>query len=155
MKDFKHFGFKFKGISSCNYTAIWSNLTTVRFGDKEIKELPADKAEFYDVSLGNRCHTGKCNFCLVPETHILTNEGDKYITDIKTEDLVFSYNECSGDIELKKVDQVFERVYEGELIEVVTEIGTLRLTPNHKIYTRNRGWIEACNLQVSDELLEF
>ena len=91
----------------------------------------------------------------MPETHILTNEGDKYITDIKTEDLVFSYNECSGDIELKKVDQVFERVYEGELIEVVTEIGTLRLTPNHKIYTRNRGWIEACNLQVSDELLEF
>ena len=68
---------------------------------------------------------------------------------------MFSYNECSGDIELKKVDQVFERVYEGELIEVVTEIGTLRLTPNHKIYTRNRGWIAACNLQVSDELLEF
>ena len=65
MKDFKHFGVRFKGISSCNYTAIWSNLITIRLGDKEIKELPADKAEFYDVSLGNKCVTGKCPWCYV------------------------------------------------------------------------------------------
>ena len=65
MKDFKHFGVRFKGISSCNYTAIWSNLITIRLGDKEIKELPADKAEFYDVSIGNKWFTVKCKCCVV------------------------------------------------------------------------------------------
>lgn len=77
MKNFNHFGIKFKGISNCNYTAIWNNLITIRFGDKEIKELPADKAEFYDVSLGNRCHTGKCNFC-----YVSSNPNGEYYTNV-------------------------------------------------------------------------
>lgn len=77
MKNFNHFGIKFKGISNCNYTAIWNNLITIRFGDKEIKELPANKAEFYDVSLGDKCVTGKCPFC-----YVSSNPNGEYYTNV-------------------------------------------------------------------------
>lgn len=58
MKNFDHFGVKQRRILSCNYTAIWKNLVTIRLGREEIKELPPDKAEFYDVSLGSYCNLG-------------------------------------------------------------------------------------------------
>lgn len=77
MKNFNHFGIKFKGISNCNYTAIWNNLITIRLGDKEIKELPANKSEFYDVSLGDRCVTGKCSFC-----YVSSNPNGEYYTNV-------------------------------------------------------------------------
>lgn len=77
MKNFNHFGIKFKGISNCNYTTIWNNLITIRLGDKEIKELPANKSEFYDVSLGDRCVTGKCSFC-----YVSSNPNGEYYTNV-------------------------------------------------------------------------
>lgn len=65
MDSFKHFGMKRRIVPECNYNAIWSNLKTIRLGEGVAKELPPDNAEFYDVSLGNKCTTGKCPFCYV------------------------------------------------------------------------------------------
>lgn len=65
MKDFKHFGIKKRVFPNHNYNAIWSNLKTVRLGEGVAKELPPEYSEFYDVSLGNKCQTGKCSFCYV------------------------------------------------------------------------------------------
>ncbi len=48
-----------------NYNAIWNNLQTLRLGEGHAKELPPEYSEFYDVSLGTVCTTGKCNFCYV------------------------------------------------------------------------------------------
>lgn len=61
MKDFSHFGTKIRKFPDCNYTAIWNNLKTIRLGNN-ISELPADKAEFYDISLGTKCSL-QCPFC--------------------------------------------------------------------------------------------
>lgn len=65
MKDFKHFGIKRRVFPDHNYNAVWSNLKTIRFGEGVAKELPPEFSEFYDVSLGNKCVTGKCPFCYV------------------------------------------------------------------------------------------
>ena len=64
MKDFKHFGVKRRFFPENNYNAFWFNLKTTRFGEGVAKELSADKAEFYDVSLGTKCNAG-CDFCYV------------------------------------------------------------------------------------------
>lgn len=61
MKDFSHFGTKIRKFPDCNYTAVWNNLKTIRLGNN-ISELPADKAEFYDISLGTKCNL-QCPFC--------------------------------------------------------------------------------------------
>lgn len=65
MKNFKEFGIKRRFYPENNYNAIWFNLKTVRLGEGQATELPPEYSEFYDVSLGNKCSTGKCNFCYV------------------------------------------------------------------------------------------
>jgi len=62
MKNFRHWGVKTRKFPDYNYHAIWSNLKTLRLGEGVAKELPADKAEFYDVSLGTKCNL-ECPFC--------------------------------------------------------------------------------------------
>lgn len=60
----KWVGIKVREMKDYNYKAIWNNLTTVRMDMGEVKELPANYSEFYDVSLGTLCNAG-CNFCYV------------------------------------------------------------------------------------------
>lgn len=77
MKDFKYFGVKRRVFSECNYNAIWYDLKTIRLGEGVATELPADQAEFYDVSLGTKCTTGKCPFC-----YVAANPNGEYYQDI-------------------------------------------------------------------------
>ena len=57
MKDFNHWGLKRRVFPDYNYNAIWSpNLNTIRLGEGVAKELPADKAEFYDVGINTLCN---------------------------------------------------------------------------------------------------
>lgn len=79
MKDFKHFGTKIRRIAECDYIAIWKNLVTIRLGEKDFKELPPDRAEFYDVSLGNCCRTGRCDFC-----YVASDPNGRYYDDVCT-----------------------------------------------------------------------
>ena len=143
-----------------NYNAVWHDLRTLRLGKGVAEELEPDRSEFYDVGINTKCNAGidgslGCEFCLPPNTKILTSKGEESIENIKVNDLVFSYNEDTGNIELKKVSQLFSRKYEGELIEIETENSTVRMTPNHKVFTENRGWVEAGKLNVDDIILSF
>lgn len=65
MKNFKDWGVKQRRFSDHNYNALWFNLKTVRLGEGKALSLPAEYPEFVDVSLGDKCQTGKCNFCYV------------------------------------------------------------------------------------------
>ena len=143
-----------------NYNAVWHDLRTLRLGKGVAEELEPDRSEFYDIGINTKCNAGidgslGCEFCLPPNTKILTSKGEESIENIKVNDLVFSYNEDTGNIELKKVSQLFSRKYEGELIEIETENSTVRMTPNHKVFTENRGWAEAGKLNVDDIILSF
>lgn len=111
-------------------------------------------SENTDVKLTNKCSQG-CVFCLLGDEHIQTTTGEKEIKDIHDGDIVFSFNEKDGNLELKPVIETYCRDYDGYLIEIETENGKLICTPNHKVYTKNRGYIEAGDLQLSDELLYY
>lgn len=77
MKDFKHFGLKKRVFDDHNYNAIWNNLKTLRLGKGVAKELPPEYSEFYDISIGNKCVTGKCDFC-----YVSSNPDGQYYEDI-------------------------------------------------------------------------
>ena len=64
MKDFTNFGVRVREISEYNYKAVWYNLKTVRVGKEEIKELPCDRSEFYDIAINDKCNSA-CDFCYV------------------------------------------------------------------------------------------
>ena len=77
MKDFKHFGVKRRTFPDHNYNAIWCNLKTIRTGKGVAKELPPELSEFYDVSIGNTCTTGRCPFC-----YVASNPNGRFYEDI-------------------------------------------------------------------------
>lgn len=83
MKDFNHWGLKRRVFPDYNYNAIWSpNLKTIRLGEGVAKELPADKAEFYDVGINTLCNA-ECPFCYVSASHKGINYPDICETWVK------------------------------------------------------------------------
>lgn len=64
-----------------NYHAIWHKLQTIRIGKGKASELEPEYSEFFDVSLGNRCQTGKCPWCYVnssPNGQYYTNVSETW-----------------------------------------------------------------------------
>lgn len=101
------------------------------------------------------------NPCLTGDTIVKTKEGDMQLKDIvenyKNKNIeVLTYNEDNKSVEYKSVYFGALTRKNANIIEIETEDGTkLKLTPDHKVYTENRGWIEASKLLETDILLEI
>lgn len=137
-----------------NYRGIWFNGKTIRIAIDPSKPIIELKwPEFWDVKITDRCQ-GKCSWCAHPDTLIGTKKGKKKISEIKTNDVLFTYDEENNKIETQIVETVLSRKYDGNLIVIELENNQkIKITPKHKIYTKNKGWIEAGNLNEEDDLL--
>jgi hypothetical protein len=92
--------------------------------------------------------------CFKGDTLISTEHGEKEIRDIVCGELVWSYNFESGEKELKPVERVYEnRTKSDKLIKITLENDRIiECTPNHELYTTNRGWVCAKDLTEDDDL---
>ena len=93
-------------------------------------------------------------------TLVLTSIGLVKIKNIKPNDEVWSYNEETKERELKKVKQVFRnKTKEWLHLKVVNEETQKEenktCTKSHRIYIRNKGWIEAINILDNDIVLMY
>lgn len=102
------------------------------------------------------------NPCLTGDTIVKTSDGDMRLDEIvqKYENgesvQVASYNTETDTVEYKDVYNGLLTRENANIIQIETEDGnTIKLTPDHKVYTENRGWIEAANLLETDILLEI
>lgn len=140
---------------TANYSSVFFNGKTIRNPIDSTKPITELKyPEFYDVSLGNKCETGKCPWCVIGSSLVKTIDGDLPIEQIHSGQLVYTSNE--GNRALHPVSQIHKRLYDGELILIEMENGnTMSITPNHKVCTKTRGWIEAENLFLTDEIVSF
>lgn len=108
--------------------------------------------ENIDVKLTDKCSIG-CPFCFVEDTEISIDTETKKIQDINIGDVVQSYNEDTNQFEPRKVIQTYKRPYSGKLIIIELENGNvIKCTPNHKIYTTNRGWVTADSISENDDI---
>lgn len=147
-------------INNIEFMPIYKNgnyLVTILNDGTKIRQTKDDEfipafAENCDCKITDKCSQG-CAFCLPPNTLISTSNGLKKVQDITEQDLVYSYNEKTGDTELKPVIETYCREYTGELIEIVTDNGTIMCTPNHQIYTKNRGFIRADEIRIEDDIV--
>jgi ribonucleoside-diphosphate reductase alpha chain len=64
-----------------------------------------------------------------------------------------SYNEQTNQLEWKQILAGALMRQDAEIIEIESEGHILRCTPDHKILTKNRGWVEAKDLVETDELI--
>lgn len=114
---------------------------------------------FYDpIRLSNLCLDGKAM--------ITISFPDGSIRDVKIEEVgsilleyesigIWSRNVLTGKDEFQKIE-AFQKTHPSAKVVRVTDEKTRKsvvCTPEHKLWTRNRGWVEAQHLHFEDELL--
>lgn len=102
----------------------------------------------------------ECHKCLDYNTMITTDVGDYTIGEIVENHLsvkVPSYNTTLNEVEWKQVVDWHKNVVLDKLMELKIEdkygIHTIKCTKDHKIFTSNRGWVEAQNLTSDDNIV--
>lgn len=122
------------------------------------------KAALLDIDLNKLVeYYPNINFDIVLQSNYISIDIDlKTLVDIYKNNknsapiLVLSYNEDTKTNEWKEVKWGDMTRSNAEIIELELEDGsTIKLTPDHKVFTSNRGWIEAQNLNVEDELISI
>jgi GDP-mannose 4,6-dehydratase len=91
-----------------------------------------------------RLHIPECRFynagCHTPDTKVLTPNGLQDYKHLSVGDLVYSINPKTKELEIKKIQKIFEYDYSGSLMEF--KRGGLRVTPNHTmLYKTPKGTI--------------
>lgn len=99
--------------------------------------------------------------CFHYDTLITTNKGKLKIGDIVENKInceILSYNHKTNELEFKTILNYFRNKVQEELIELEilaedNKIHKIKCTKNHKIYTENRGYVEANLLTENDKIL--
>ena len=99
--------------------------------------------------------TGRMS-CIEEHTKIMTIGGEKEIKDIKVGEMVYCYD-SNGKLRVRKVLNVIDNGTK-DCIELNWKskgngaTGTLICTPDHKILSRDNGWVRADSLDVNDRV---
>ena len=92
------------------------------------------------------------NPCVTGDTIINTVEGQFPIKElVGQEPYVYCMND-DGQLDIKKAHNIVLTRKNAELVEIDFKRGKLRCTPDHLIYTRNRGYVKAKDLKPKDKL---
>lgn len=103
-------------------------------------------------------HTVITDECLHPDSLINMSDGTlKKISEIKVGEYVKTINESSKIIEDKMVEYVYENLsINNDMYEIEMEDGRiLKITGNHKVYTKEFIWKKVEDLTENDEILDF
>ena len=92
--------------------------------------------------------------CFVAGTPVATECGEEPIEQIKAGDLVWSWDEGTGESCLEKVASTHVRRVDKEVI-VQTDDEAITTTPTHPFRVESKGWVEAGDLQPEDRLVTF
>jgi len=80
-----------------------------------------------------------------------TKDGIKHIEDIQIGDLVWAYNEETGETNLQKVVNTF--INESDhILSIFTKGEIIKTTAEHPLFTQD-GWKDAADLQSGDKIL--
>lgn len=92
--------------------------------------------------------------CFVAGTLVLTGNGNQAIEDIQVGDLVWAWDEDTGDVSLKKVVETYVNEAD-QLVHIWANGEEIVATPGHPFYSPVKGWTEACELRAGDILVLF
>jgi len=106
-----------------------------------------------NTSMLNR-YIGSSNLCLKGDTKVQTEKGTKELKDIKIGDKVKSYNTKLKKVEYKIVTDFAMTNPKTRVMKIIDEKTGKNIvcTPEHKIWTENRGYVQAKELLKTDKL---
>ncbi|GAL82652.1 probable hemagglutinin-related protein [Algibacter lectus] len=88
--------------------------------------------------------------CFTAGTKVAIREGHKNIEDIQVGDLVWAYNEETGESDLKPVLHTMEKEIDAT-IEITLGKEVIETTAEHPFYTKT-GWKDSADLTLEDEV---
>lgn len=92
------------------------------------------------------------NPCLSGDTIIRTTKGAYPIKDlVGSTPLVYCMDD-GGNLVSSASMKIFLSKKDAEVVEIKTKTTSLICTPDHRIFTLNKGWVEAGNLSIGDKL---
>lgn len=150
---------KYKKVVSAR--DIFSLLTKERVETGRIYIIHLDHSNHHSPWLDK---VNMSNLCLTPDTHLeaIVNGGKpQTLTILDVDDLfklgniiqVLSRNNSTQKLSYEKVINSGITGYSQKTLEITSTYGnSIRCTPNHKIWTKKQGYVEAKNLKVGDEL---
>ena len=100
------------------------------------------------------------NPCFTKDTIVSTPNGDFTVEEIlANKELykeIYSYNTITKEVEVDTITDVFLTKENANIIELELEDGgKIKLTPDHRVFTENRGWVEAAQLTIDDVLIKI
>ena len=90
--------------------------------------------------------------CFVAGTAVLTSIGARNIETVQPGDLVWAWDEDTGDVSLKKVVETYVNETD-ELVHIWADGEEIVATPSHPFYSPVKGWTEAVRLRAGDVLV--
>lgn len=111
-----------------------------------------DKIKNYNMLNNTDFEYAGVNPCLAGDSLIQTVEGEIPIKDLVGTTPYVYCMDSEGKLAIRKVTKVWKTRENAKLVEVITYKGKLICTPDHRIYTTNRGWVEASNLHKGDKI---
>jgi len=132
------------------------NITNIR--DDKFVEAFQKSANKFDMIIFDECHR-----CLVGGTVINTELGDMTIEEFSklasaNRPKIKSYNFKTKQVDMQQVVDIVSSIPRKDLLELsiqddTGEIYKISCTADHKIFTKNRGWVQAQNLTDTDDIV--
>ena len=138
------------GAASGAVTHIATTGSTVGIGDAMLNGM-ADGALTGAIS-GAVTGALTSPYCFVAGTAVLAAAGSVAIETIQAGDMVWAWDEETGEVALKEVVETYvNETY--ELVHVFVNGEEIVTTPGHPFYSPVKGWTDAVNLRAGDILV--
>ena len=132
---------------------VWDSLSYMAWKSADPGVLFIDTINKHNV-LKSKYLVETPNPCVTGDTLVSTTDGEKRIDEMNGSEKVLTYNIEDDVIELEDITFVGKTRHDVDVIELELEDGkVLRLTPDHKVYTENRGYVMASDLNEDDIIL--
>lgn len=147
-----------KSISAID---LFSSFIQERKDTGRIYLMNVDHANDHGAFIKELAPIKMSNLCLAGDTWLTVQDKSGDLRDVQLKDLVesteefkiFSRDTHRGVDEFKQVTARAKTGINRSVMRITDEVGnSIVCTPEHKIYTRNRGYVEAKNLLPTDQL---
>jgi len=100
-------------------------------------------------------HYAGTNPCLSGDTIIHTARGRNKIKDLVGKTPYLFTMTKDGSFTIQKAERIWKTKENAEVLKVNLDFSSITCTPDHRIYTVNRGYVEAKDLIVGDRVATF
>lgn len=104
------------------------------------------------LSEDDRFEYAGVNPCISGESLIPTINGYKQIKDLVGQKPYVYCMNSDGELDIQQASKVWMTRKLAQTVTVKTGKGEIKCTPDHLIFTTNRGWVSASNLQRGDKI---